>query len=84
VKGLDRRLEHVERVARRRAQTVARRRYDVSDLTPREQYELALLLDRVKPSIRQEDGSQASLSPDEQGRLEALMARMRVVEPGAR
>jgi hypothetical protein len=83
MKGLDRRLRQVATVSHRRQQVTARRRYDVSDLTPREQYELAVLLDRVKPSIPQEDGSQVALTPDEQRRLEALVARMRVVEPGA-
>ena len=84
MRGLDRRLAQVATVSHRRQQVTARRRSDVSDLTPREQDELAVLLDRVKPSIPHEDGSQVSLTPDEQRRLEALVERVRIVEQGSR
>ncbi len=81
MKGLDRRLAHVEVTAHRRQQVAARLRYDVSDLTPQEQHELALLLDRVE-ACPHEASAQVPLTPDEQGRLKALVARMRVAEPG--
>jgi hypothetical protein len=84
MKRLDRRLAQVATASHRQQQVTVRRRYDVSHLTPREQYELALLLDRVKPSIPHEDWSQVSLTPDEQRRLEALVERVRIVKPGAR
>ncbi len=69
---LDRRLAQVELTARRRQQAATSRRYDASALTPREQYELSLLLDRVRSAV--------SLTPDEQARLSSLMARMRIVK----
>ncbi len=84
MRGLDRRLEQVERVARRRAQTVALRRYDVSDLTPREQYELDTLLARAGAAFPHEEWTQVPLTADEQGRLEALVERVRIVEQGSR
>jgi hypothetical protein len=84
MKGLDRRLGQVEGVARRRAQTVARRRYDVSDLTPYEQYALDMLLARSGAASPDEKWALEPLTPDEQGRLEALVARMRVTEVGSR
>ncbi len=84
MRGLDRRLAQVATVSHRRQQVTARRRYDVSDLTPREQYELALLLDRVGPAFPHQAWSRIPLTPDEQGRMEALVARMRVVEPRSR
>jgi hypothetical protein len=83
VKGLDRRLVRVETVSHRRRQAVSFLRYDVSDLTPHEQYELALLLDRVG-LFPHEARAEVPLTPDEQERLEVLVARMRVVEPGSR
>ena len=46
--------------------------------------ELALLIDRVGPAFSHQEWSRIPLTPDEQGRLEALGARMRVVEHGAR
>jgi hypothetical protein len=83
VRGLDRRLVQVETLSQRRQQAAAPR-YDVSDLTPREQYELALLLDRVGPAFSHQEWSRIPLTRSEQGRMEALVARMRVVEQGAR
>ncbi len=80
---LDRRLRRVETVSHRRQQAVAPR-YDVSDLTSQEQYELALLLDRVRSLSPQEAWAQVPLTPDEQDRLEVLVTRMRVVEPRSR
>jgi hypothetical protein len=76
VTRLDRRLGLVELTAQRRQRAAPRRRYDASGLTPREQYELSLLLDRVRSAV--------SLTPDEEARLATLVARMRVTEEGSR
>ncbi len=84
MRGLDRRQGQVEAVSHRRAQTAALRRYDVSDLTPQEQYELDMLLDRVGPAFSRQAWAQVPLTPDEQERLEVLVARMRIVEQGSR
>ncbi len=84
MKGLDRRLGQVEAVSRSRERAASCRQDDVSDLTPREQYELALLLDRVGPVFSHQEWSRIPLTCGEQGRMEALVARMRVVEQGAR
>ena len=73
---LDRRLAQVDAVAQRRQRATARRRYDASDLTPREQYELSLLLDRVRSGV--------SLTPGEEARLSSLVARVRVMTEGSR
>jgi len=80
VTRLDRRLAQVELTAQRRRQTATRRRYDASDLTPREQYELSLLLDRVRSAVPDEAWAQESLTPDEQERLTTLVARVRIVK----
>ncbi len=84
MKGLDRRLALVDAVVQRRQQTATRRRYDVSDLTPWEQYELSLLLDRVRSAVLDVVGNQKLLTPDEQARLSSLVARMRVMPEGSR
>jgi len=76
VTRLDRRLAQVELTAQRQQRAATRRRYDASDLTPREQYELSLLLDRVRSAV--------SLTPDEEARLSSLMGRMRVMTEGSR
>ena len=73
---LDRRLVQVELTAQRRQRAAPRRRYDASDLTPREQYELSLLLDRVRSGV--------SLTPGEEARLSSLVARVRVMTEGSR
>ena len=73
---LDRRLVQVELTAQRRQRAAPRRRYDASALPPWEQYELSLLLDRVRSAV--------SLTPDEEARLATLVARMRVTEEGSR
>ncbi len=83
MKGLDRRLGQVERVARRRAKTVSCRYYDVSDLTPREQYELDTLLARAGAASPKEAWAQEPLTPEEQERLTALLTRVRVTEEGS-
>jgi hypothetical protein len=82
MKGLDRRLEQVEAVSHRRTQTAARIRYDVSDLTPREQYELDTLLARAGAAFPHEQWAQVPLTPEEQELLTALAGRVRVMEPG--
>ncbi len=73
---LDRRLVQVELTAQRRQRAAPRRRYDASALTPWEQYELSLLLDRVRSAV--------SLTPDEEARLSSLMGRVRVMTEGSR
>ncbi len=78
MKGLDRRLGQVKAVSHRRAQTGALRRYDVSDLTPQEQYELAMLLARSGAASPQEAWAQVPLTPDEEAHLAALAGRVRV------
>ena len=83
MKGLDRRLGQVEIVSHRRQQVTARRRYDVSGLTPREQYELDTLLARSGAASPKEAWAQEPLTPDEQGRLTALLTRVRVTEEGS-
>jgi hypothetical protein len=83
VSTLTRRLGRVAIISQRRQRATAPH-YDSSDLTPWEQYELARLLDRVGSTFPHQARAQVPLTPDEQGRLEALVARMRVVEPGSR
>ena len=80
MRTLTRRLGQVEIVAQRRQRPLVPR-YDVSGLTPREQYELAMLLERVRPMSPHGAMAQVPLTPDEQERLEVLVARMRVIEP---
>ena len=84
MRGLDRRLGQVERVARRRERAVAHLQYDGSDLTPYEQYELDMLLARAGAAFPHETWAQVPLIPGEQGRLEALVERVRIVEQGSR
>ncbi len=84
MRRFDRRLGQVERVARRREKVTVRRRYDVSDLTPREQYELDTLLARSGAASPQEAWAQEPLTSDEEARLAALAGRVRVTEPGSR
>ena len=83
VRTLTRRLVRVAIISQRR-QRAAAPCYDVSDLTPREQYELALLLERVRSMSPHETWTQVPLTPDEQERLEVLVTRMRVVEQECR
>jgi hypothetical protein len=84
MKGLDRRLGQVETVSRRRQQAVSCRHYDTSDLTPYELYELDTLLARSGVAFPHEEWAKEPLTPDELGRFEALVARMRVTEVGSR
>ncbi len=81
---LDRRLAQVELTAQRRQRAATRRHYDVSALTPWEQYELSLLLDRVQSAVPGLVGDQTPLTPDEQERLTALLTRVRVMTEGFR
>ena len=81
---LDRRLVQVELTAQRRQRAAPRRRYDASALTPWEQYELSLLLDRVRSAVPDVVGDQTPLTPDEEARLSSLMGRMRVMTEGSR
>ncbi len=79
---LDRRLGQVEVVARRRRQAAAPR-HDVSVLTHQEQYELETLLARAGAAHPKETWAKVPLTPDEEVRLSALAARVRVVERDA-
>ncbi len=84
MRGLDRRLGQVERVARRRERAVAHLQYEGSDLTPYEQYELDTLLARAGAAFPHETWGQEPLTPAEQGRLTALLVRVQVTEVGSR
>ncbi len=84
MKGLDRRLAQVEAVSHRRQQVTARRRYDVSGLTPREQYELDTLLARAGAAFPHEAWAQEPLTSEEQERLATLLGRVRVVKEESR
>ena len=84
MKALDRRLAQVVIVSHRRQQVVARRRYDMSDMTPYEQYELDTLLARAGAAFPHETWGQEPLTPAEQGRLTALLVRVQVTEVGSR
>ncbi len=82
MRGLDRRLAQVATVCHRRQQVTTRRRYDVSDLTPREQYELDTLLARSGAASPHETRAKEPLTPEEQERLTALLAQVPVTEEG--
>ncbi len=82
MKRRDRRLEQVERIAERRQQSRAPR-YDVSDLSPMECYELDTLLARAGAASPQEEWAKVPLTPEEEARLVELRARVRVAAPGS-
>jgi hypothetical protein len=84
VKALDRRLAQVVIVSHRRQQVVARRRYDMSDMTPYEQYELDTLLARAGAAYPHETWAQEPLVPGEQEHLGTLLAQVRITVEGSR
>ncbi len=80
---LDRRVGRVATVAQRWQQMTAPR-YDVSDLSPRECYELDTLLARSGAASAQEEWAKVPLTPEEEAHLTALMARVHVVQRASR
>lgn len=83
MRTLTRRLGRVAVVAQRQRQA-ASPRYDVSDLSSRECFELDTLLARAGGARPTEEWAKAPLTPEEEARLVVLAARVRVVEPDAR